>query len=275
VPPIRIAVVGDSCIDVYAGLGRSAVGGNALNVAVGLATRGLTVEYIGEVGNDEAGRRVLDAAQGAGVGTARVHMEPGSTWKAYISVRGAGAARVEHEAPGAGGPYWLRDGELEVLEDFDHVHMANLADPAAVIAELHALGVSTSYDYGKWARPETVAPDIVFASAEEPGAMARAEEMAGAARAHGARLVVVTLGAGGSVGFGEDGRHRLSAQRLVPVDTLGAGDSYIAAFLASHLAGASLEQAMRTAGAAASATCLHWAAWPQPGLPTLSGGVEA
>lgn len=271
----RIAVVGDNCIDVYAGQGRSAVGGNALNVAVGLAGRGLAAEYIGEIGDDDAGQRVLEAARRAGVGSSHVHIEPGPTWQAYITVSERGAARVEHEAPGVGGPYRLREGEIEFLAGFDHVHMANLGDPGAVIAELRAYGVSTSCDYGKWARPEHVAPDIVFASAEEPGALARAQELADPARALGARLVVVTLGAEGSIGFAEDGVYRQPPQPLAPVDTLGAGDSYIAAFLASFLAGASLEQAMRAAGAAASETCLHWAAWPQPGLSALSGGVEA
>jgi fructoselysine 6-kinase len=84
-------------------------------------------------------------------------------------------------------------------------------------------------------------------------------------------LVIVTLGDAGSVAFDGQRVHVQPPQTIVPVDTLGAGDSYIAAFLASRLAGASLEAAMAAASAAASATCLHWAAWPQPAQPITVG----
>ena len=270
-----IATMGDNCIDVYLGsCARSAVGGNALNVAVALSRRGTPAEYVGEVGNDENGRRVLDAATSVGVGVSRVRTIAGSTWRAFIAVGERGVARVDHEDPGACGPYTPTERDIEFLAGFNHVHMANLADPVAVIEALHKRGVSTSYDYGtasSWG--DAGLPRIVFASSDGDDAQARGIERARAASAHGAELVIVTLGAGGSVAVDRHRVHVQPAQAIAPVDTLGAGDSYIAAFLASHLARAPLEVAMRVAGDAASETCLHWAAWPQDAVPVPSSGA--
>ncbi|MGN6379237.1 MAG: PfkB family carbohydrate kinase [Gaiellales bacterium] len=61
-PPLVVASIGDNCIDRYVGsLKRTHVGGNALNVAVGLARAGRRVVYAGAVGDDEDGRTVLAA----------------------------------------------------------------------------------------------------------------------------------------------------------------------------------------------------------------------
>ena len=272
----RIATMGDNCIDVYVGApARSAVGGNALNVAVALARRGLPAAYVGEVGDDENGRRVLESAAGVGVGMDRVRVIAGATWMAYIVVGQGGVARVDHEEPGACGPYAPTAQDIEFLAGFDHVHMANLSDPASVIDALHERGVSTSYDYGKAASWGTASlPRVVFASSDGDDAHGRSVKAARDACARGAGLVVVTLGAFGSVAVDRHRVHAQPPQAITPVDTLGAGDSYIAAFLASHLAGASLETAMRIASDAASETCLHWAAWPQAAQPVSRERVE-
>lgn len=265
-PPRRVAVVGDNCIDVYIdGSPRSAVGGNSLNVAVGLTRQGVQTAYIGEVGDDADGRRVLAAAIEAGVGVERVHVVQGATWTAFIKLAAGGAAYVDHEDPGACGPYVARMDELDFLAGFDHVHMANLAATGHLIRDLRTRGVSTSYDFGKssdFAAQDV--PGIVFASCDGDQARERGTQMALEARRCGADLAVVTLGAGGSIALEGDRQHWEPAKPIEPVDTLGAGDSYIATFLARRLAGESIEGAMRAASDAASATCLHWAGWPQP-----------
>ena len=265
-PPRRVAVVGDNCIDVYVdGSPRSAVGGNALNVAVGLTRQEVQTEYVGEVGNDADGRRVLAAATEAGVGVERVHVVQGATWTAFIRLAPGGAAYVDHEDPGACGPYVARMDEVDFLAGFDHVHMANLETTGHLIRALRTRGVSTSYDYGKsidFAAQDV--PDVVFASCDGDRALERGTEIANEARRRGADLAVVTLGASGSIALDSRRMHREAARPIEPLDTLGAGDSYIAAFLAKWRTGESIADAMRAASDAASETCLHWAGWPQP-----------
>jgi fructoselysine 6-kinase len=51
------------------------------------------------------------------------------------------------------------------------------------------------------------------------------------------------------------------------VDTTGAGDSYIAGFLAARAAGSDVPQSMRAGARVAARTCGHLGAWPQDGAP--------
>ena len=73
----------------------------------------------------------------------------------------------------------------------------------------------------------------------------------------GAQAAVISLGSHGSFArFGEEG-YRAQALAITPVDTTGAGDSYITGFLTARLAGASVPAAMHAAHALAAKTCMH------------------
>ena len=263
-----IAVAGDACIDVYAAPegSRSAVGGNALNVAVNLARLGVRSAFFGVIGDDRNGDRIFAALREMGIGASGVRTARGSSWVAFISRDERGFALVDAEEPGVGGAYAPTREELDSLARFDHVHLANLGDPATTLAYLSQRGVSTSYDFGE-AEGDVRAPTgIAFFSQPERNTRA-ADRIAHHAIECGARLAIVTVGANGSLGVDRERALTVSARRIEPVDTLGAGDSYIAAFLAGWLTGTSLGDAMTIARDHASQTCLHWAAWPQTPLP--------
>jgi hypothetical protein len=166
--------------------------------------------------------------------------------------------------------------ELDYAAGSDHVHMANLADPYRTTQALRSRGISTSYDHGVLdAGRRPVAASVAFVSCGDPVGLDHGKEIARRVVEGGAELAVVTLGAKGSVAF--DGQRVIvvPAHPIRAVDTLGAGDSYIGTFLAGRLRGDSVETAMQSATEAASATCLHWAAWPQsPEAIAISGLVH-
>ena len=71
----------------------------------------------------------------------------------------------------------------------------------------------------------------------------------------GTKVVGVTLGSRGSI-FSEEGKRY--HQGIVPVeaiDTMGAGDSFIAGFLTRRILGDGMEDALRFAATAAANTC--------------------
>ena len=89
--------------------------------------------------------------------------------------------------------------------------------------------------------------------------MAKAETMIEAA----ARLVVVTRGADGSLAF--DGQRIVFgvARPVVPVDTTGAGESFIAGVIDARRDGRSLADCFDAGHAAAAVTCGHPGGFPQ------------
>ena len=70
-------------------------------------------------------------------------------------------------------------------------------------------------------------------------------------------LIVIKRGAAGSEAAQGSRRWRVAARPVEAIDTTGAGDAFVAAFLAARLSGADIEAALEraaAAGAAASTT---------------------
>ena len=71
----------------------------------------------------------------------------------------------------------------------------------------------------------------------------------------GTRVVGITLGSRGAL-FSEEGkRYQQGIVRVEAIDTMGAGDSFIAGFLTRRVLGDNMEDALRFAAGVAAKTC--------------------
>ena len=245
----RIGCVGDNCVDHYRQTGEDHFGGNPVNVAVYTRRLGGDISYVGAVGTDGRGAALLDALRRRGVDVSHVHVDEGSTAVTY----------VEHI-----------NGD-RVFGNYDEGVMARFAlteeDIAFLgyLARIRQAGAVTAFDCSD--RPEdpaaqTALPctDIAFFSddgSDDEALRQRLRQLA----ALGPRIVVATRGSRGSMAY--DGQ-RFYGQGIVPcrvVDTMGAGDSFIAGFLHSWLEGLDIPGCM-AAGAQCSAVTLGYeGAW--------------
>jgi fructoselysine 6-kinase len=140
-----------------------------------------------------------------------------------------------------------------------HIGMSPFA--ADIRQELSRRGARISQDCAVSSGFEHL--DVAFCSAgDDPDA---AKSMAEAAIAGGARLAVVTCGPGGSIAYDGSSWSTQAALPIEPVDTTGAGDSYIAGFIGAFAGGQDLQSCMEAGAATAAKTCLHWGGWPQEG----------
>jgi fructoselysine 6-kinase len=240
------------------------VGGNALNVAVGLRDHGHEVAYGGAVGSDAAGAAVLGAAHTRGIDTTHVHVGPGATGVTTIRLTDDGDRVFESEVLGESGTYRPDPATLAELGGRAWVHGAGLAGGVEGFTGLRSAGTRLSYDFSHASSPERMAElcphlDVAFLSAPgaEPGAAAGLAESAVAA---GAATSVVTRGRHGSLALSGRVHHQPPVQVAV-VDTLGAGDAYIAACISALVEGGTLETALRLGAEAAARTCTHYGAW--------------
>jgi fructoselysine 6-kinase len=268
VPAIEVAAVGDNCIDRYGDpLRRSFVGGNAVNVAVQLAARRRSVAYFGAIGDDADGRRIVSVLAERGVNVDHVQIRRGVTAYTDIAFGPAGDRIFAFEEFGVCRGYAPNAEEVRVLKTLRHVHIGWLDDGGRLKRTLLAAGVGVSQDLSVNAAAVDVSPDglsIAFMSAvtrDEAYALARR------ALASGAGLAVVTMGALGSMASDGSSVVRMDAEPVEPVDTTGAGDSFIAAFIDSRLQGLDLRDSLAAAGAAATITCMHHGGFPQDGEP--------
>ncbi len=266
-PGQDIAVVGDNCIDRFLPpIDDCLVGGNAVNVAVQLAMLGRRVHYFGAVGDDAAGAAVKTALGGQGVEIGNLRIMAGQrTAYTDIELSEDGERTFMFEEFGACADYVPSAEELAMLRAMLHVHIGWLNDGGAVKQALAGSGVSLSQDLTVNNAPENLSPaglDIGFCSAE------RHEADAAAARliTGGAKLAVVTLGAHGSLVSDGFTTFAASPPPVIPEDTTGAGDAFIAGFLHAHLAGKTLEQSLALGTERASLACMHRGGFPQTPL---------
>lgn len=266
---LRIATVGDNCIDVIGPpVSQRLVGGNAVNVAVQLARLGLRAACFSAVGRDGNGDLVAATLVAKGVDTAWLVRRDRPTARTLIGVDAAGDRHIEAEEFGACDGYAPDAAARTALAGMDHVHIGWLNDGGALRRALAAAGASVSQDIGVNAAPADLGvAGLAIAFASQPGSHAEARALARRLRDDGARAVVVTRGAGGSSAFFPGEEAEQPALPIVPRDTTGAGDAFIAGFLAAHLAGATLADAMARAAALAAETCLHPGGFPQQPAP--------
>ena len=260
-----VATMGDNCLDRYLPpLDREFVGGNALNVAVGLRDHGHDVAYAGAVGSDRAGDAVLAAASGRGIDTGHVHVGPGATGVTTIRLTDDGDRVFESEVLGESGTYRPDPATLADLGRRAWVHGAGLAGGVEGFTGLRRAGARLSYDFSHASSPERMAelcPHLEVAFLSAPGADAdEAAGLAASAVAAGAGTAVVTRGRHGSLALAGRVHHQPPVPVAV-VDTLGAGDAYIAACISTLVEGGTLETALRLGAEAAARTCTHYGAW--------------
>ena len=180
---MKIACVGDNCIDYYDDSGQAFPGGNPVNVAVYAKRLGAESAYLGAVGTDHYGDLLLSRLREKGVDTSHVQCLPGATALCHVT---------------------HMNGD-RILGDYDEGVMADFS-----------------------LRP---------------------------------KLVVATRGGQGSLAY--DGSH-FAACPPTPcklIDTMGAGDSYIAGFLLAWLDGCSLDSCMHAGAKNAAITIGYAGAW--------------
>ncbi|WP_405667143.1 carbohydrate kinase family protein [Streptomyces sp. NBC_01166] len=256
------------------------LGGSGAIMACGAARLGLKVAFAGRVGDDEAGRFVRTALTARGVDTDALRVDPVLPTPLTVVVTRGDGDRAILTSPGtlsAGGP---DDVPEALLTDSRHVHAASyfllprIADALPeLLAKARASGATTSVDTnddpsGVWA-PEGIeatlaVTDFLLPNAREALALAHAtasadtasvsagtdplDEAAAALAARGPHVVVKNGAEGALI---HDGRTllRIPGTPARPLDTVGAGDSFDAGFVAAFLRGLPLPEALEFAAA--------------------------
>ncbi len=216
-------------------------GGKGANQAAAAARLGVRTAMVGAVGDDETGSWLVGELSSAGVDVSRVARCARPTGTALITVDDRGE-NVIVVAPGANGDV---DPSNVALEDFDVV-LAQLEIPPAVVDEVSRRARALVLNVAPSARVDPITLGrcaVVIANEIEVASL----DLASLAHC------VVTLGARGAVHY-RYGREvaRAPALPVEPVDTVGAGDVFCAAYATQYACGVEAREALRFATAAGS-----------------------
>jgi fructoselysine 6-kinase len=254
---MRLLGAGDNVVDRYLDNSVMFPGGNAVNAAVYASRLGHSSAFLGVVGDDAAGRLVLDALTAEGVDTAPVTVAHGPN--AHADVRIVGSDRVFVGADkGVATDFAPDTGQLDIMADFDVVHTAYSGTLAPHVPAM-SRRTRVSFDWGSRFGLEDardMLPYLYFVTFSgshlTPEEAARQAE---AAVAGGADHALVTRGADGAWLADAHGVRHQPAAYVEAVDALGAGDAFLTRTLVGLVDGESPETALPAAAAFAADVC--------------------
>ncbi|WP_306226152.1 PfkB family carbohydrate kinase [Bosea beijingensis] len=255
----RLLGLGDNTVDTYVDRGLQFPGGNAVNVAVQARRLGAETGYLGCLGSDEAGELLKDALAQEGVDTTRCRIRPGSNARAFIGHDGQDRRFLRSERGVRGEWGTFDDADRAYIAGYDLVHSSIYSELGDALPVIRGAARRLSYDFSERWTDENLAatlPAVEIAFLSHPSASdvecrALLERCIG----WGAGLVVATRGAKGALALASDRFHEQPASPASVVDTLGAGDGFIAACLLAILDGAGIAAALAAGAEQAAQVC--------------------
>ena len=240
-------------------------GGGPTATAVVTARRlGLRSAFIGKVGDDDFGGRMLDELEGEGIDVSRVVVEEGGRSQyAFIMVDGSTAARTILWTRGNLEPFTADDVDLGLVRRARGLLIDSLEPSAAIAAALAAreAEIPVVIDAGTLrdgVRELLPLCDYIVASelfSEQISGGGDHLEALEAIMDYGPEAAVVTLGERGCVALTEKGMIEVPGFEVEAVDTTGAGDVFHGAFMYGVLEEWDIERICVFSNAVAALKC--------------------
>ncbi len=259
------------------------LGSSSAILAHNLAVLGRSVGFVTCVGNDALGQIALLRLKESGLD---LHTLPATNNNSTgVSVLlSHGRKRRILTYPGTMAELTCADLDFEYLAQAKHFHLSSLflqsglhAGLVELLVQLRTRGVTISLDTnddpsGLWGEASggilgKVLPlvDILLPNEDELLLMSGTDQISEALAKMGAivPMIVVKCGARGAVVYRDGESITIPGLQVIPVDTIGAGDSFNAGFLAAWLSGTSVEMAVASGNVTGALSTLR------------AGGTEA
>ncbi|MEO5318991.1 sugar kinase [Arthrobacter sp. CC3] len=278
------------------------IGGSESNVAIGLQRLGVQSVWCGRVGADSLGQLVEREIRAEGVDV-RAAVDPTAPTGLMVKERRTPVTqRVSYYRAGsAGSRIAPADVDELLIAQAALLHVSGITPALSrqaettisyAIAAARAAGVPVSFDLNfrsnLWSRDgaagayRNIIPlaDIVFAGDDEAAiavGTGEPEDLARRLADLGPGQAIIKLGAEGALALIDGQVFRQEAVSVEAVDTVGAGDAFVAGYLAEYVSGRGPEERLRTAAATGAFACLvpgDWEGFPRRDELTLLDAKE-
>lgn len=260
---MKIVTLGDNCMDVYQVNDQAYPGGNPVNAAVYLKELGAEVAYIGWIGSDSYGELMREKIQGKGVDTTHLSTKKGKTAVTQVELHGNDRYFGEYDE-GVMANFCLTEEEVEFVGTHQLVHSGIWGHAEDKYLLFKEMGILTSFDFSNQlghGLVKSLSPfvDYSFFSYTKDDDYIR--QFLKEVKNRGSQIAVATLGENGSLAYDGERFYRSGILATEIVDTMGAGDSFIAGFLFGTLKGLSIDECMKLGSNTAAKTIGYFGAW--------------
>ncbi|MEF9675394.1 fructoselysine 6-kinase [Pectobacterium aroidearum] len=237
----RVIGIGDNVVDKYLHTGLMYPGGNALNFSVYAKQLGLDSAFMGVFGDDEPARHVQDTLRHLGIDTQQCRRYPGENGYACIDLIDGERTFIHSNKGGVlrEHPLIFESADVDYISGFDLVHVSLNSYLENQLEIIKQQGVLLSFDFSMRGTDDyfrQVCPfiDCGFVSCSHLSEEETKNKL-NMLFDYGCHTVVATRGHEGVYHYDGDEIIFYRPDYIKPVDTLGAGDSFLTGFLVSFL----------------------------------------
>lgn len=238
---MKVIGLGDNVVDEYVNQKIYYPGGNAFNFAAYSKMLGVDSAYLGIFGNDDAGSHVISVANTIGLDISRCRVLDGENGHAYVELRDGDRKFVGSNRGGIARekPIVLSDDDLKYLADFDLICSSINSHIFSELEKIRKLNVFFAFDFSIVRKEEIlqlICPMINFAfiSCGDRG-FDEVNKDINSFHSYGVNNVLATRGKKGSVFSNSRKIFTCPTREIDAIDTLGAGDAFLAAFLTRYI----------------------------------------
>jgi len=240
---MKVLGVGDNVVDKYVHIRKMFPGGNALNFSVYASMLGCESAYLGVFGSDDCAQHVQKTLAALNIDTSRCSYAEGPNGQAILTIEDGERRFISSNEGGISKsiPMEFIFEDPDYLQSFSVVHTGAYSHMDRYLSKLQALNAVISYDFSDDFDSDhalSLCPhiDAGFFSCTE-WTEEDTKKLLEKAVKLGCTIAAATRGPQDAILF--DGRSwfRQTPKAIKPVDTLGAGDAFIAGFLISYVEG--------------------------------------
>lgn len=236
---MKVVAIGDNCIDLYERLDKFYATGNAVDFAVNMKKLGIDTAIISTTGNDEYGDLMIKELTKQGIDLSHFKQVEGQTAVSYMDLVDLDRKYLDY-VEGVMENVQFSQDDIDFAASCDLVHSAFWGNAHMHLKEIHEKGGKICFDYATEYKDPMVEETLPYVDYPFFSFEKRTEDTDNflkAAVEKGATIAVGTFGEDGSVAYDGKEFYAYGIKEATLVNTIGAGDSYMAGFMNGVLKG--------------------------------------
>ena len=262
---MKVICVGDNTVDCYLHLNQMYPGGNTVNVAVFASRLGHQSAYLGWLADDAGGMLIHQSLIDEGVNVSRCRIVEGSNAFCEIQIEDGDRA-FGNFSKGVCDQISPNERDLQFISEFHLTHTSIYSHIDPFLKDLKGASNLLSYDFSNGWDQDSLAKilpyvDIAILS-NRLVTMGDNRELMKWAVSLGPSIVMVTGGEKGAMIYDRKNYYYQPITRVEKlIDTLGAGDAFVACFLVNYYSKVPIGLSLQRAADYAAIVCTYHGAF--------------
>ena len=263
---MKVAEIGDNCIDVYERIGKKYPTGNVVDTGVNLQKLGIPVSIISTTGNDGNGTWMVETLKKEGLDISHLKIGNGMTAVTYMDVDGKDRVHGEY-VEGVLENMVFDEEDIAFAASHDLVHTALWGKAEKALPAIAAKGTPIAFDYADRLDHPLVEETLPFVTygffSYHGGRDEKIETFLKDKVERGMKIAVATFGEEGSLAWDGLRFYSCGIVETEVTNTVGAGDSFIAGVLYGILNQLPIEECLKKGAETAASVVAVFEPWVQ------------